>query len=172
MGSEQVKGGGKMNSFRQNVLEGKYKEAYEIAQTMKPKDICDELIAISFDTKNMLAYGFVVFALLRKETPRYHGIAKTILLTSYVDIPDAGELALCHVRKALEIDENSIEALLDLMECAEHPDTSATKEDYAWAKAKIAKLYPNDVILECEYGKKRITPEMLKTSKALRDANN
>lgn len=161
-----------MNSFRQNVLEGKYKEAYEIAQTMKPKKICDELIAISFDTKNMLAYGFVVFALLMKETPEYHWVADALLTISYVDIDGAAELGLLHIRRALELDENSLLALLSLMGCAEHPDTSATKEDYEWAKAKIAKLYPNDVILECEYGKKRITPEMLKTSKALRDANN
>ena len=77
-----------MNSFRQNVLEGKYKEAYEIAQKMTKKEISDELIAISFDTKNMLAYGFVVYALLRRETPRYHSIARTILLISYVDIPN------------------------------------------------------------------------------------
>ena len=156
-----------MNSFRQNVLEGKYKEAYEIAQTMKPKKICDELIAISFDTKNMLAYGFVVFALLMKETPEYHWVADALLTISYVDIDGAAELGLLHIRRALELDENSLLALLSLMGCAEHPDTSATKEDYEWAKAKIAELYPGDAILECEYQKKPITMEIQKKSKVL-----
>ena len=156
-----------MNSFRQNVLEGKYKEAYEIAQKMTKKEISDELIAISFDTKNMLAYGFVVFALLMKETPEYHWVADALLTISYVDIDGAAELGLLHIRRALDLDEKSLLALLSLMGWAEHPDTSATKEDYEWAKAKIAELYPGDAILECEYQKKPITMEIQKKSKVL-----
>ncbi len=156
-----------MNNFRQNVLDGKFKEAYEIAQTMKRKEICDELIAISFDSKNMLAYGFVEYVLQRHETPEYHCIADTLLSISYVDIDGASELGLLHIRRALEIDENSVLALLALMGCAECPDTSATKEDYYWAKAKIAELYPNDAVLECEYQEKLITPQIKGMSKVL-----
>lgn len=156
-----------MSDFRQNVLDGKFKEAYEIAQTMKRKEICDELIAISFDSKNMLAYGFVEYVLQRYETPEYHCIADTLLSTSYVDIDGASELGLLHIRRALEIDENSILALLSLMSCAQDPDTSATREDYYWAKAKIAKLYPGDALLECNYIEQRLTEDIMSRSKAI-----
>ena len=142
-----------MKEFRDLILKGSFDEAYKLFQNMKLKDVCDTLISISFDTKNMLAYGFIMYSLMRNETIELHSIASSILMNSYVDIEGAGILAYNHVKRAIEIDSNSFLALSDMMFLSGHPDTNGTKEDFEWAKNRIRELYPNDSILKLEYGR-------------------
>ena len=75
-----------MTKFREFVLSGKFNEAYNLSKNMEKKLISDELIAISFSTKNMLAYGFAVYALLKEENDEYHDIAISLLMNSYIDL--------------------------------------------------------------------------------------
>ena len=140
-----------MTGFRKLVLEGKFSEAYEIAVDMKRKEICEDLVAISYEAQNMLAYGFATYALLREENIRWHSIVVYILGASYVCL-EGEELAYCHVKRMIELNPNSFEALSTMMFLASSPDTSGTQDDFNWVKERIAELYPNDSILKVEHG--------------------
>lgn len=140
-----------MKDFKRLVQTGDFKEAYKIAEKMKRKEICEDLVEISFDTRNMLAYGFVVYALLKNETPKYHWIASYLLGNSYIDIEGAAELGLCHAKRILEIEENSLEGLACFMGWVKHPDTSGTEADYNWAKQRVNELYKDDSILNAGF---------------------
>lgn len=153
-----------MNIFRKLVLEANFDKALETVKQMKKKEIADELIAISFDSKNMLAYGFVVHALLKNETIKYHWIASYLLGTSFIDLEGAAELAYCHAKRAVEIDNTDFCALSNLLGWIECPDTTGNEEDYERIRQRIAELYPNDSILNLKYGE-GMNPEDIENSK-------
>lgn len=153
-----------MTGFEEFILKGDFNSAYNLIDTMKAREISEKLIANSIFDKNLLIYGFVAYALLRKETIALHSIAIDILTNAYTDVEGAYELAYCHVKRQLELDNTSFEALSNMMFLSAFPDTSGTQEDFNWAKERIAELYPNDSILKVEYGE-GMKPEDVKKSK-------
>ena len=140
-----------MSKLRKTILDGNFNEAYEIVRKMERKQICEDLISISFDTQNMLAYGFVMYVLSKEETVEWHSIASSLLINSYIVMEGAGQLAYIHAKKALELDSSSYLALSDMMFLARHPDTNGTEEDFEYAKKKIVDLYPDSDILTMQY---------------------
>ena len=135
-----------MTKFREFVLSGKFNEAYNLSKNMEKKLISDELIAISFSTKNMLAYGFAVYALLKEENDEYHDIAISLLMNSYIDLDGAAEFAYCHAKRELEYNDKSYSGLCNIRDLSSHPDNSGTKEDHEWAKNRINELYSDDIV--------------------------
>lgn len=159
--------GENMKEFKELILKGKFDQAYELCKKLSMKEIEEYLISISFDSKNMLVYGFVSYALLKKETIPFHLIAIQLLTNSYVVMEGASDLAYCHAKRALEIDPSSILALSEIMFLSGDPNTNGTRQDFEFAKERMAELCPNDPILKMEYGHS-ISPEEWKKSKVFK----
>ena len=92
------------------------------------------------------------------------------MTNAYTDVEGAYELAYCHVKRQLELDNTSFEALSNMMFLSAFPDTSGTQEDFEWAKSRIFELYPEDSILKLKYGE-GMNPEDIKNSKMLEIIN-
>lgn len=132
-----------MTEFIKQVKEGNFDKAYELAEGMELNLIAEELMDLGEENCNLMAYGYIVFGLLKKETVEYHWLASTLLSISlYVSMDSAVELAFKHAKRAMELDETSILALGEFRFLAEHPDSSGTKEDVEYANKIIARLYP------------------------------
>ena len=56
-----------MTEFRNQVKEGNFEKAYELAKEMDLDLIAEELLNLGEENCNMLAYGYIVFGLLRKK---------------------------------------------------------------------------------------------------------
>lgn len=132
-----------MTEFRNQVKEGNFEKAYELAKEMDLDLIAEELLNLGEENCNMLAYGYIVFGLLKKETIEYHWLASTLLSVSLYNSMDSSiELAFKHVKRAMELDETSFMILNEFRFLASHPDSSGTKEDVEYANKIIAELFP------------------------------
>ena len=134
--------------FQKCVLDGEFEEAYCEMKKMDFKKIESELIEISINDYNTMAYAFLMFAIDKKKEASLYAITANLFINSYNVWDGSYKVAQMYAEKALSLDENCIEALAVIMYLGICPDSDLTKEDMIKARERIEKINPNHPYLQ------------------------
>ena len=136
------------SNFQKLVLHGEFENAYIEMKKMNIKDIENELISISFDDYNTLAYAFLVFALDKEQDAMLNVVVANLFLHSYNVWEGSYKIAQMYAEKAISVDDNCIDAWKVIMFLGRCPDSTLGEEDAFKARERIEKIDPNDPCLK------------------------
>lgn len=129
--------------FQKSVLEGNFESAYLEMKKMGLKRVEEELIEISINDYNTMAYAFLMFAIDKEKKASLYAITANLFINSYNVWDGSYKVAQMYAEKALSMDENCIEALAVIMYLGICPDSDLTREDMIKARQRIEKINPN-----------------------------
>ena len=84
----------------------------------------EKLLDIAYDNESLVAYTLICMMLIKKESPRLHCLASTLLSHSLCHIKGAYSSGFYHMRRAVALDQKNVgykEALLFFHEIPEQP---------------------------------------------------
>ncbi len=93
-------------SFRMNLLQGKYKEAEEQCKSMDDNSIRDMIMTIAYDTESIGVYSFIRYMIEKTKKRSMVELAVDIMINPLCFVEGAYSVALFHARQLLLIEKN------------------------------------------------------------------
>jgi hypothetical protein len=125
------------------ICNGNFGEVKKIVDNYSIEELSDVLCRVADDVKSIIVYSFVNFLLIDKELPEYHIIAAGLFSIPLFSIPGAYNVALYHVRRALELDSLSVEYREALLFFYDIPDQLVSREEALKVAQEIIKEKPD-----------------------------
>lgn len=132
------------NEFKNNILDGDFKLAKDIANKMRLEDLESDLMEIAFETDNIATYFFIVNMLNEEESAEIHAIGASILSTAFSQINGSYNLALNHMRKAMQLDPNNITYKEGMLLFYNIPEQLITRTEAIELAGEIIKINPEN----------------------------
>lgn len=95
-----------MESFKMNLLQGKYKEVEETCKTMDVNSIRDMVMTVAYDTENICIYSFIQYMIEKTGKASWIELAIDVMLNPLCFVEGAYSVALFHARELLLIEKN------------------------------------------------------------------
>lgn len=95
-----------MESFKMNLLQGKYNEAEKSCETMDVNSIRDMVITVAYDTENICIYSFIQYMIEKTKKVSWIELAIDVMLNPLCFVEGAYSVALFHARELLLIEKN------------------------------------------------------------------
>lgn len=99
---------------------------------LKPLDdevLREALIWLAIDSQNMSYYFLILQLIQENETWTHHLTASRLLSVSLVSFEGAENVALNHLRRAIELDNDNVELKLELVSFFESPEKLVSEEE-------------------------------------------
>ena len=99
---------------------------------LKPLDdevLREALIWLAIDSQNMSYYFLILQLIQENETWTHHLTASRLLSVSLVSFEGAENIALNHLRRAIELDNDNVELKLELVSFFESPEKLVSEEE-------------------------------------------
>ncbi|TQR27196.1 hypothetical protein C7Y47_23550 [Lysinibacillus sphaericus] len=132
------------NELKNNILDGVFKLAKDIANKMRLEDLESDLMEIAFETDNIATYFFIINMLNEDESAEIHAIGATILSTAFSHINGSYNLALNHMRKAMQLDPNNITYKEGMLLFYNIPEQLITRTEAIELAGEIIKINPEN----------------------------
>ena len=134
-----------MEYFKMKLLQGKYKAAEEICQSMDVNSIRDMIMNIAYDTENICVYCFIQYMIKRTGKASWIELAIDIMLNPLCFIEGAYSVALFHARELLLIEKN-VKNLERIIFFYNIPEKLVDEEEAKYISKEILKEEPDNEV--------------------------
>lgn len=135
-------------NLQELILNGHYLEAEKNLQKIDIKLQRDILLKIAFDTDNINVYTFTVFMLIKHESSELHVLATQLLSQPFCHIEGTYQAAVVHLKRAIELDPQSIDLLIFLLFFYQVPDQVLSEHEAKETAQRILKEDPSNEIAQ------------------------
>lgn len=130
--------------LKDNLLQGKYKEAEKICKNIDKTTIRDMILTIAYDTENICVYSFIQYMIKNTGDECWIKLAMDVMLNPLCFVEGAYSVALFHARELLQLAEN-VENLERLLFFYNIPEKLLEEEAQYIAK-EILKIEPDNKV--------------------------
>lgn len=134
-----------MESFKINLLQGKYKEAEETFKTMDVNSIRDIVMTVAYDTENICIYSFIQYMIEKTRKASWIELAIDVMLNPLCFVEGAYSVALFHSRELLLIEKN-IKNLERIIFFYNIPEKLVDEEEAKCIAKEILKVEPDNKV--------------------------
>lgn len=106
-----------------------FSKTINLLKGIDDKQLCEGLIWLAIDSQNISYYFLILQLIQENETSSLHFIASRMLSVSLVSFEGAENIALNHLRRAIELDKNNIDLKLELLSFFESPERLISEEE-------------------------------------------
>ena len=134
---------------------------------LKPLDdevLREALIWLAIDSQNMSYYFLILQLIQENETWTHHLTASRLLSVSLVSFEGAENIALNHLRRAIELDNDNVELKLELVSFFESPEKLVSEEEVKFIIKNYYRFASKD--LQERIDSKKITQATARLEKA------
>lgn len=135
------------NELNDFILSGNFEKAKEITSDLSFEELFEEVFEISFESRSITCYTFVLSLIVENESEELHEVAFSILVNSLVHTEGAYYAALYHVRRSIALTkEQDAGYLSNLLFLHIVPDVVVSKEEAYKTARKILLLEPTNIV--------------------------
>lgn len=134
-----------MESFKMNLLQGKYKQAEETLKTMDINSIRDMIMTVAYDTENICIYSFIQYMMKKTRKASWIELAIDVMLNPLCFVEGAYSVALFHARELLLIEKN-IKNLERIIFFFNIPEKLVDEEEAKCIAKEILEVEPNNEV--------------------------
>ncbi len=134
-----------MESFKMNLLQGKYKEVEETCKTMDVNSIRDMVMTVAYDTENICIYSFIQYMIEKTGKVSWIELAIDVMLNPLCFVEGAYSVALFHARELLLIEKN-IKNLERIIFFYNIPEKLVDEKEAKCIAKEILKIEPDNKV--------------------------
>lgn len=109
-------------------IERDFNKTINILKPLDEEMLREALIWLAIDSQNMSYYFLILQLIQENETWKYHLTASRLLSVSLVSFEGAENIALNHLRRAIELNDDNVELKLELVSFFESPERLVSEE--------------------------------------------
>jgi hypothetical protein len=125
------------------VLNNDFNELENLLENVDREELRSGILGFAFQSQSIVAYTIPCMLLIKKDTAELHYIVAEVLATALCHLEGAYSSALCHARRAVELDPTDVSLKEFLLLFHDIPEKLISTEEAKKIAAEVIKEKPD-----------------------------